>query len=249
MNDENTTPRETPRCVELNLRGYPCGLRAVAGHDRCYIHGIFHALNDGRSTIDIPLLEDPQSILFVYSQVARALAQGVMPAANANGIIRCCNGAMKLLAEMRKHERFEERKKKAQSRSQKAEDRNRQSDRTQEAESAEPAASPLAKHQQDQVDATVPPDFDISQGANQPAAAVAAAVPDTRSDKSDRGHPGITLQATAEDESCETGPKPHTRSVERTRSHLRCIHFRNCPRRAGVRNASGYPSGIAAVSS
>ena len=208
MTDENTTPRETPgRCVELNLSGYPCGLRAVAGHDRCYIHGLFRALNDGRSTIDIPLLEDPQSILYVYSQVARALAQGAMPAANANGIIRCCNGAMKLLTEMRKHERFEERRKK------------KSGNRSQESESAQPAAGPVAKDQHDQLDATVPPNFEVSEDANQPAAdcPIAAAVPDARSHRNHASDPGIALQADAEDESSATVRNPHPRTVEHIR--------------------------------
>ena len=116
MEDQLTAP-EDRRCIELTLSGYPCRNTPVAERDRCYIHGLFRALNDGRSTIDIPLLEDPQAILYVYSQVARALAQGAMPA-NANGIIRCYKGAERLLGEQRKREQFEERKKKSGVRSQ-----------------------------------------------------------------------------------------------------------------------------------
>ncbi|HEV2277166.1 MAG TPA: hypothetical protein VGS02_03250 [Acidobacteriaceae bacterium] len=141
------TACEDRRCIELTLSGHHCRGTPVAERDRCYIHGLFRALNDGRSTIDIPLLEDPQAILYVYSQVARALAQGAMPAANASGIIRCCKGAERLLEQQLKRERFEERKKKT-------------GVRTQESESAQPAASPLAKDQQAQTHATVPQNFD-----------------------------------------------------------------------------------------
>ncbi|HEV2279835.1 MAG TPA: hypothetical protein VGS02_16780, partial [Acidobacteriaceae bacterium] len=148
MNSETmTTQQEKRHCIELTLSGHPCRNKPVAERDRCYIHGLFRALNDGRSTIDIPLLEDPQAILYVYSQVARALAQGAMPAANANGIIRCCKGAERLLEQQLKRERFEERKKKTGVRSQ-------------ESESAEPAARPIIEDQQDQTDATVPPKID-----------------------------------------------------------------------------------------
>lgn len=112
MVHENSSAREIPldrRCVQLTLTGYPCGLKTVAGQDRCFIHGLYRALDDGRSTIDIPLLEDEHSILYVYSQVARALAQGSMPAANANGILRCCRGAQRLLEEKWKRERLKEK--------------------------------------------------------------------------------------------------------------------------------------------
>ncbi|HEV2277993.1 MAG TPA: hypothetical protein VGS02_07445 [Acidobacteriaceae bacterium] len=146
--EQVTTAREDRRCIELTLSGHPCRNKPAAERDRCYIHGLFRALNDGRSTIDIPLLEDPQAILYVYSQVARALAQGAMPAANANGIIRCCKGAERLLEEQRKREQFEERRK------QKA------GNRSQESKSMEPAGALLNEDQQDQTHATVPPKID-----------------------------------------------------------------------------------------
>ena len=104
MNQERKSLPEG-RCIELNLKGQPCGAKAVQGRDRCYTHGLFHALNDARCSIDIPLLEDENSILFVYSQVARALAQGAMPAVNATGIIRCCRGAQRLLEEKRREQK------------------------------------------------------------------------------------------------------------------------------------------------
>ena len=66
MNDPNTVTQPTShRWVHLNLSGQPCGLKAVQGRDRCYIHGIFRALNTGRSSVDIPLLEDEASIVYV----------------------------------------------------------------------------------------------------------------------------------------------------------------------------------------
>ena len=146
MEAEQLTAREDRRCIELTLSGHHCRGTPVAERDRCYIHGLFRALNDGRSTIDIPLLEDPQAILYVYSQVARALAQGVMPAANANGIIRCCKGAERLLEEQRKREQFEERKRARQGSERKAQS------------SAGGAGTPHPER--DQTDATVPPKID-----------------------------------------------------------------------------------------
>lgn len=150
MNDEDTTPREH-RCVELNLKGQPCGLKAVQGRKRCYIHGLYWELNDGRSTIDVPLLEDEDSILFVYSQVARALAQGSMPPANASGILRCCRGAQRLLEEKQRHERFAAKMKTGV--------------RKQETEDSDTAAHP--EHQPAQADATVPANLENSASAGE----------------------------------------------------------------------------------
>lgn len=51
MESELTTAQEKHRCVQFTLKGQPCGPPAVAGRDRCY-----RALNDGRCSIDVPLL-------------------------------------------------------------------------------------------------------------------------------------------------------------------------------------------------
>lgn len=142
---ENENAREH-RCVELTLSGHPCGRKAVAERDRCYTHGLYRDLDNGRATLDVPLLEDPASILFVLSQVARALAQGAIPAANANGIIRCCRVAQRLLEEQWKRERFEARQKKAGSRNQKSKD----------------AATLPAEDLPHQADATTPTDLQHS---------------------------------------------------------------------------------------
>ena len=155
MDSQVTTAREDRRCIELTLSGQPCRNRPAAERDRCYIHGLFRALNDGRSTIDIPLLEDPQAILYVYSQVARALAQGAIPPANANGIIRCCKGAERLLEEQRKREQFEERKRNL-------------GNRSQESKSMEPAGALLNEDQQDQTHATVPRNLRITRNPGAP---------------------------------------------------------------------------------
>jgi hypothetical protein len=189
MINESTTSREN-RCVELNLSGYPCGLKAVAGHDRCYIHGIFRALNDGRCSIDIPLLEDAKAILFVYSQVARAMAQGAMPAANGNAIIRCCRGAQRLLEEQWKRERFEEKA------------RQRAEHRAQSAGTA--AAGTGASHRKSaQAFATVPCDFDESARDAQSSAAPAEprSIAGSLNDASVPGEPpagAVSLQAAAD---------------------------------------------------
>ena len=109
MDSENTTPEKPRRCIELTLKGHPCGLKPVQGRDRCYIHGLYRDL-DGSTTINVPLLEDEDSLLIVYSQTARSLAQGRIPAAFANGILRACRGAERVLMIKLRREELEERK-------------------------------------------------------------------------------------------------------------------------------------------
>lgn len=110
---QKTGPRQIPperRCCEVKTNGQRCGSMTVEGEKRCHIHGFYRHLDNGSSNIDVPLLEDENAILFVYSQVARALTYGVMPASNANGIIRCCVGAQRLLESRRKQEQPAKRK-------------------------------------------------------------------------------------------------------------------------------------------
>jgi len=191
MNNE-TAPADR-RCVELTLRGQRCASPPAAGHDRCYIHGIYHALNDGRSSIDVPLLEDEPSILFVYSEVARALAHGAMPAANANGIIRCCRGAQRLLEEKWKRERFEEK-------------RARSTEHP--AQNAATAAPHPAPHQ---TDAAVP--CNLQDAAETPgvdsAVATATALPSIDdTDATDASSEPNTLSASTSCAECDEAPQP-----------------------------------------
>lgn len=113
MRLQKAGPRQIPperRCCEVKTNGQRCGSMTVEGEKRCHIHGFYRHLNNGSSNIDVPLLEDENAILFVYSQVARALTYGVMPASNGNGIIRCCAGAQRLLENRRKQEQLAARK-------------------------------------------------------------------------------------------------------------------------------------------
>ena len=112
MHYQKAGSREIPpdrRCQETKLNGQPCGSMTVPGHKYCHIHGRFRDL-DGASTIDVPLLEDEDSLLIVYSQTARSLAQGRIPAAFANGILRACRGAERVLMMKLRREELEERR-------------------------------------------------------------------------------------------------------------------------------------------
>lgn len=112
MHLQKAGPRTIPadrRCCEIKVNGQQCRGITVPGEKWCHMHGKFHALHNGYSSINVPVLEDEDSILFVLSQVGRALAGGTIPASNANGIVACCRMAERLLAEKRKHARLEQR--------------------------------------------------------------------------------------------------------------------------------------------
>lgn len=148
MHLQKTGSRVIPRdrqCCQTKADGHPCGAYTVKGRDRCHMHGFYSDLDNGRSSIEVPLLEDKNSILLVISQVARALGQGMMPASNANGIIRCCRVAQQLLE-----------KEKAEGRSQESE--------------AEEADESVAQGEPDQTDATVPCDCEVGAAPGIPAA-------------------------------------------------------------------------------
>lgn len=109
---QKTGPRVIPadrRCLEIKVNGQQCRGITVPGEKWCHMHGKYHTLHNGYSSIDVPVLEDEDSILFVLSQVARSLAGGTIPASNANGIVACCRMAERLLAEKRKQARFEQK--------------------------------------------------------------------------------------------------------------------------------------------
>ena len=109
---QKTGPRVIPadrRCLEVKVNGQQCRGITVPGEKWCHMHGKYHALHNGYSSISVPVLEDEDSILFVLSQVARALAGGSIPASNANGIVACCRMAERLVAEKRKQARSEPR--------------------------------------------------------------------------------------------------------------------------------------------
>jgi len=142
----------------------------------------------------VRLLVPPSArILFVYSEVARALSQGAMPAANANGIIRCCRGAQRLLEEKWKRERFEEK-------------RARSTEHP--AQSAATAAPHPAPHQ---TDAAVP--CNLQDGAEtpgvEPAVATATALPSTdNADATDASSEPNTLSASISSADSEEAPQP-----------------------------------------
>lgn len=112
MRLQKTGPRQIPpdrRCTEILTNGQQCGCMTVAGQKWCHQHGLYRDLY-GSSSVDVPLLENDDAILLVTSQTARSLAQGRIPTANANGILRACHIAQRALDRKLRTEELEERR-------------------------------------------------------------------------------------------------------------------------------------------
>lgn len=90
-------PLERRRCEHRLTSGARCGRWADRGKKLCYAHHGY-AETYGRHRVDVPLLEDEESIVFVLSQTAQALASAAMPPANGLAIIGACKLATRLLA-------------------------------------------------------------------------------------------------------------------------------------------------------
>ena len=80
------------RCHYTLSNGQTCGGWAVRGHEHCQRHQRYIQARPDRP-IDVPLLEDEGSIVYVLSQTAQALAWGTMPTSNGQGILAICRQA------------------------------------------------------------------------------------------------------------------------------------------------------------
>lgn len=97
-------PQEKRRCVQTAMGGRRCRRRALEGEELCLEH-VKYAETCASSRIEVPLLEDEASILFVLSQAARAVATGAIPPGNGNAVIGACRLATHLLEMRRKQEK------------------------------------------------------------------------------------------------------------------------------------------------
>ena len=73
-------PWERRRCEHTLTGGTRCRRWADREERLCHAHRMY-AETWGRSRVDVPLLEDEASILYVLSQTAQALARAAMPPA------------------------------------------------------------------------------------------------------------------------------------------------------------------------
>ena len=89
-------PLERRRCEHTLIGGTRCRRWADRDEKMCHAHRMY-AETWGRSRVDVPLLEDDASILYVLSQAAQALARGAMPPANGLAIIGACRTATRIL--------------------------------------------------------------------------------------------------------------------------------------------------------
>jgi len=84
------------RCATVREDGEPCRGTPALGETYCHAHARYR--DAARSTIiTVPLMEDEAAIAFVRSQTVRALAQGSIPPANANVMLRGCRDAERRL--------------------------------------------------------------------------------------------------------------------------------------------------------
>lgn len=77
------------QCQYAKSDGARCRDWALRGHDECHRHHRWQRARPERP-IDIPLLEDEGSLIYVLSQVAQSLAWGTIPPANGQGILNVC---------------------------------------------------------------------------------------------------------------------------------------------------------------
>ncbi|HLJ77339.1 MAG TPA: hypothetical protein VKT75_07995 [Acidobacteriaceae bacterium] len=93
---QKTEPHENHRCEHIAPSGRRCGRWASLGEELCHAHLKYAEACAGRR-VDVPLLEDEASILYVLSQTAQALATGGMPPANGHAVISACKLATRIL--------------------------------------------------------------------------------------------------------------------------------------------------------
>lgn len=80
---------EHRQCRYTKSDGGRCAAWALHGRDHCFRHDRFsHALPE--RPLDIPLLEDEESVVYVLSQALQALAWGTLPVSNGRMILAGC---------------------------------------------------------------------------------------------------------------------------------------------------------------
>ncbi len=77
------------RCRFTKSDGFPCRDWAIRGHQHCFRHHQYlHSRPE--NPIEVPLLEDEDSLASLLSQTLRSLAWGTIPAANGRAILSGC---------------------------------------------------------------------------------------------------------------------------------------------------------------
>jgi hypothetical protein len=83
------------QCHYTKSGGERCRNWALRAHDHCFAHDRYIHSRPERP-IDVPLLEDEASIVYVLSQTLQSLAWGALPIANGRMIIDGCRFAHKI---------------------------------------------------------------------------------------------------------------------------------------------------------
>jgi len=103
---QHSEAHEQQRCEHIGPSGRHCGRWASRGEELCHAH-LKYAEGCAGRRVDVPLLEDEASILYVLSQTAQALATGGMPPANGNAVISACKLATRILELRLKQKQWE----------------------------------------------------------------------------------------------------------------------------------------------
>ena len=103
---QHSEAHEQQRCEHIAPSGRRCGRWASRGEELCHAH-LKYAEGCAGRRVDVPLLEDESSILYVLSQTAQALATGGMPPANGNAVISACKLATRILELRLKQKQWE----------------------------------------------------------------------------------------------------------------------------------------------
>lgn len=77
------------QCQFTKSDGFRCRDWALRGHDHCFRHRQYLEASP-QNPIDVPLLEDEDSLASLLSQTLRALAWGTIPAVNGRAILAGC---------------------------------------------------------------------------------------------------------------------------------------------------------------
>jgi hypothetical protein len=88
INSGGAAPAEH-QCRHTKTDGQPCRNWVVRGQDFCHKHDLFLRARPERP-IDVPLLEDEDSIVLLLSETLRALAWGAIPVANGRALLDGC---------------------------------------------------------------------------------------------------------------------------------------------------------------
>jgi hypothetical protein len=77
------------QCNYTKSDGHRCRAWALRGHDHCFGHHRYLHSRPERP-IDVPLLEDEASIVYLLSQTLQALAWGTIPVPNGHALLNGC---------------------------------------------------------------------------------------------------------------------------------------------------------------